>query len=384
MDTFIDGKKGSGKTYYAVNMISKLEDRSKILHNIKGLKLGLHINDLAKKWQLQPIDFFRDSLHDPESPNHDERFKKLHGFKFIVDECHKLFPRKLNNEDVKEFFSMCRHYEIDNYLITQFPKRANPEIIEHCELHYHALPETTNPIPGFLCYQQMSGGEKVGIPISIKKKKELFALYDSFDTETQGSKRTKTKRPMFVLLCISGLIAIGTIGYLFHYLTSRSDRYEHTNQLSNSASNQAPGSPALSQHSRIQEKTLQDPNKTKYEEGIKQLANDFGGIQVSVSKIEDGRGTTIFFLGNIYARSQFPYKLIETPFGLKAIVPVNVYQYYQSEMEKTKMLAQYDPNTKYLWSGDTSIQSNQSQSIVSTRTWPEDEDGGTRTSGRRP
>lgn len=348
MDTMITGVKGSGKTYYAVDYISKLKDQSKILHNIKGLSLGNNIFDLAKEWNIEPIDFFRDSLHDEESPSHDPRFRELHSYLFVIDECQKLFPKNFKNQDVDQFFQMARHYDIDTYLLTQDEKLVAPSIKVHPELFLRAVSDTANPLPGYFLYRKLVGWEQVGLPIKIRKKQEIFDLYKSADTKLKGkSSRTKA-RPMLVMAGLMLFVAICTVGYFKYYTSNRSELRGKTPSSFVAKETQKTVKPATSNNPSRFGSTSSSTDANQFPPS---LEKQFGGAMVPVSTMTDSRGRYIILLDQIYPVALFPYRLITSPFGTNALVPMDIYNYYQ-QIKSTKANNTVDPNSNYYWKSD--------------------------------
>jgi hypothetical protein len=348
MDTIITGKKGSGKTYYAVNLIHDLKDRTKVLHNIKGFELGKNIFDLAKEWGIKPIDFFLDSFHDEDSPRHDPRFKELHGYLYVIDECQKLFPKSFKNQDVDQFFQMSRHYDIDTILITQFEKLVSPSITGHCELTYNAVSDTANPLPGFFLYNKMVGWEAVGLPLKIRKKQSVFDLYKSADTENGGKGTRKKARPMVVLAVCAVCCGIAALLYFKYYTSHRSEI--RGNSISSVGQKAAVGiDNGLSSRFGKQEKNTSSPSNTY----PSTLSDMIGGIMVPVSIISDRTGRYVIFLDVPYNINLFPYRIVTNPFGEFTIIPPEVYEYYKQVQQEKMIAVTEDPNSPYYWTEQT-------------------------------
>lgn len=347
MDTLIHGVKGSGKTYYAVNYISELKDQSKVLHNIKGLSLGLNIYDLAKEWNLQEIDFFRDSLHDEDSPTHDDRFKQLHGFLFVVDECQKLFPKNFKNQDVDQFFQMARHYDIDTFLLTQDEKLVSPSIKVHPELFLRAVSDTANPLPGYFLYRKMVGWEQVGLPIRVRKKQTVFDLYKSADTKTGGKQTRKKARPMLIMFFGAILCAVSAILYFKYYTENRSDLRGHT---PSSVTGQI-AKETSSFSSKVNQPTRfgQQSDSQNYNTYPESLSSALGGVLVPVNVATDSNGRYVIFLGVPYDYNMFPYRIVNSRFGHHALVPVDVFEYYEQQKVAKNTISYSDPNAPYYW-----------------------------------
>jgi zona occludens toxin (predicted ATPase) len=350
MDTLVSGVKGSGKTYYAVYHISKLKDQSKVLHNIKGLELGNNIYDLAKEWGIQPEDFFRDSLHDELSPAHDPRFKELHGYLFVIDECQKLFPKNFKNQDVDQFFQMSRHYDIDSMLLTQDEKLVAPSIKVHPELCLRAVSDTANPLPGFFLYRKLVGWEQVGLPIKIRKKQAVFDLYKSADTKS-GGKESRTKaRPMVVMISLAIASALGALGYFYYYTGHRSEIRGHS--ITSTASKEIQKS-ATSTFNRFSNKN--DSENIETDKSLpKSLSDSIGGSMMPISRIQDRNGDFIIIFDQIFSLSTFPYPVLKTPMGEVALVPNDIYEKYVLRKEYIAQQINYDPNSSASSNNNTS------------------------------
>lgn len=122
MIIIVEGKLGSGKTYYAVNyMIKKYfkfdeeildfvaKKDVKIVSNIDSLVLP-HINlddeiERLGKGGVFSLDYVRN--------------EKGYNFVYIIDEAQHYFSRKYFDKDVFKFFQMSRHEGVDILLITQ-------------------------------------------------------------------------------------------------------------------------------------------------------------------------------------------------------------------------------------------------------------------------
>lgn len=351
MDTMITGVKGSGKTYYAVEYISRLKDQSKVLHNIKGLSLGQNIYDLAKDWNLQEIDFFRDSLHDEDSPKHDKRFETLHGYLFVIDECQKLFPKNFKNQDVDQFFQMARHYDIDTFLLSQDEKLVAPSIKVHPELFLRAISDTANPLPGFFLYRKMVGWEQVGLPIRVRKKQKVFDLYKSADTKTGGKITRKKARPMLIMFGVAIVCGVISLGYFKYYTSNRSDMRGHS--PSSFVADATRDTFASQENVRKRSRFSQQDQTETAQDYPQSLLDKIGGVIVPVSVATDSNGRYVIFLDVPYSYNMFPYRIINNKFGNYAIVPIDVFQYYEQQIIQAKSIVYTDPNQPYYWNEST-------------------------------
>ena len=147
----IEGKIGSGKTYYAVNHVfrswykwcdvndewipknSELE--IKVYTNIKKMKLGHDLNlAINEAGGLNP--FF--------TVEYQERFCENLNVIYIIDEAqsHDLFHRTYKDRHVFTFFQTSRHMGIDIYLITQDTQCLAKELRSLAEYHIVAVQRT--------------------------------------------------------------------------------------------------------------------------------------------------------------------------------------------------------------------------------------------------
>lgn len=365
MDTFVSGVKGSGKTYFAVHTISRLPDPSKVLHNIKGLELGLNMGDLAKEWGFNsPLSFFFNSLHadlldDGKTPNpmKDSRFDQLRGFLYVVDECQNLFPKSFKNEDVDKFLSMTRHYDIDILFLSQNDSLVCPTIRVHPETQLRAVSSTANPVPFTFLYRVMSGGDKYGEQIGTKRifrSKKIFNLYRSADTSGKGVTVHKRSKPMMILFILCTIIALCA----FLYLKKWSDSKRVPKNISSSSVPAASTSGSASPRSAPG--TNRDPaqggytsTQFEYPQSIKSLLN--GNVPLPVSELNDPSGRYIVLLGTFFRLSEFPFPLYKGPAGLTALVPPDVWEADQRYKMQLAQLGSVDPNSGLYYS-DTSDQ----------------------------
>jgi zona occludens toxin (predicted ATPase) len=217
MDTIVFGKKGSGKSYYAVYQIINKENPEKTIHNIEGLKEGKTFKEVASSLGVSVLDLFKDQFYDKNSHFYREDFETLHDHLFVVDEAADLFPYSFKEENVLKFFRMTRHYAIDIILITQFIDSLSKQIHQHSELTIKALPDSANPIPGRFTYQEMSGREVINT-FTLPKKKAIFSKYKSFKAKTTRTKKTPVLRKILVIVVIFTIVC--PIGF-FLYLKNR-------------------------------------------------------------------------------------------------------------------------------------------------------------------
>lgn len=289
MITLLTGIPGSGKSYMAVHHVSQLKDQSKVLHNIEGFTLGISLDKFSLDKKINKIDVFRKSYHESNDD--------LHGWTIIIDEAAELFPKQLRDTDVVSFFDYHRHYGIDIFLITQDIKKVSPDITCLAENHYRAASGASNPIPGFLIYQQMVGGEAVSRKW-LRKKKEIFDLYKSSNNH---SSKTLSIGKVYLAVCIVFLIiAIVSLKIWIASFKPDKDEKQSAAQIS---------SPVPSKPINIPSRS---PNNS--------LSSNLGGNPYPVSTLNDSSGSYILFCGVFYKKEKFPFPLMRSRTGLVALL----------------------------------------------------------------
>lgn len=305
MITFISGIPGSGKTYYAVRMISKLKDHSKVIHNIDSLKLGLQLHDCIIQNNFSgTLDLFRKSFHD-----NDQRF---YGYTFVIDECQILFPKQFRDTDVIAFFDLHRHYGLDIVLMSQDIKKVCNDITCLAELQYRAVSGASNPIPGTLFYRQEVGGESVGRKYLLKEKK-IFDLYRSSNDDSSSINRIGS---VYGIVITIGVLVFA-FGLFFWFKSFKPDTAKSNNVASNETKN-------------ISSKN----NNIPFNPGNVSLHNNssfhasLGGSPVPLGKVKDYSGSYYVLMGVMIKKELFPYKVVESRLGDMALLPSSVYQEY--------------------------------------------------------
>lgn len=309
MITLLTGIPGSGKSYMAVDHVSRMNDQSKVLHNIEGFKLGVSLDQFSIDNKMSKIDVFRKSWH--------EKNDLLHGWTIIIDEAAELFPKSLRDTDIIGFFDYHRHYGIDIFLITQDQKKVSPDITCLAESHYRAASGAANPFPGVLLYQQIVGGESVSRKW-LRKRKEVFDLYKS--TNNHSSKTLNIGKiyiAIALLAAICGAFALKTWFSSFKPKTTSSEI------------------------TKDQSKIRLDHNKTDIDKSVqkqKSLPNTIGGNPYNVSTVRDYSGEYIVFCGNFYRKENFPYPLVKSRTGLVALLPDQVLSFVSQYEQKLDSL----------------------------------------------
>lgn len=315
MITLLTGIPGSGKSYMAVEHVSKMKDQSKVLHNIEGFKLGISLDQFSLDHGIKKIDVFRKSYH--------EKNDTLYGWTIIIDEAAELFPKSLRDTDIVSFFDYHRHYGIDIFLITQDVKKVSPDITCLAESHYRAASGAANPIPGFLIYQQIVGGESVSRKW-LRKKKQIFDLYKSTNNH---SSKTLSIGKFYVLVALIAAV-IGAYS-LKTWFSSFKPKNQNPAQITNTTT-----------------ETTKNNNQKKVTEN-KSFASAIGGNPFPVSTIKDSSGQYIVFCGVFYKKDKFPYPLVRSRTGLVAMLSDQAMSHalqYEQKLESKNNPTLINPN----------------------------------------
>jgi zona occludens toxin (predicted ATPase) len=308
----VAGGPGSGKSYFAVDYISKFKDKDKVLHNVDGLKLGTPLDTYCHDNDLNPLTLFSNSFH--------EKDKSFRGWLFVIDECQTLFPKSFKGEDVLRFFQLHRHYGIDIILLSQDYKLICPSIALLAEYQYRAVADVANPLPGTFLYKQLVGYEEVGKK-TLRKKKAIFKLYKSADFDQ--SKTRKKKRPMLLLM---GLCAAVVLFGAYKIIDIKNNGIGQSSASTSPPSGKKGYSPP---EKASYPGSTGAPVYSEFSSGQYPitLENTFGGRLYPVSHITDHRGTFIPFLGFLFRLEEFPFPVTVTHTGFVAVLPADVFQY---------------------------------------------------------
>ena len=143
MLNMILGQPGGGKSYEAVafHILPTLEDGRKVITNLP-LNLEAFYGAVPESRKLLEIRTktkaekghcfavradFEDDWRCPETGR---------GALFVIDECHKMFPRIGCDKDVLEFFAEHRHAGIDVILVTQAYGKIHTDIRDMVQMVY--------------------------------------------------------------------------------------------------------------------------------------------------------------------------------------------------------------------------------------------------------
>jgi len=342
MLTIVDGNPGSGKTYYAVEKISRLspEKQNKIVHNIDGCLLGKSFYQVEQEQSIPLLTLFSAKFHEIN--------KEFHGYYFILDEASSVFGDKFANQDVFEFFQKHRHYGIDIILITPEIKLITFKITSLAELHLRAVSDTSNPLPGTFLYKKTVGQESIG-NIFIRKKKAVYYLYKTANFNQDETR--KKSRPMLLLLIGAVLMVVVALVASKYFIgsfkeekpipekvtktqTEISNVSEKKNKAPNNKNNNVPSSP--------------DNQNASYPQSI---IEKIGGVIMPLDIVTLNQTVFVVF-GDVLLNIQFwPYQAVKTEFGYISIVPEDVYQSFHES--KKRSASSSDPNQKYLSQNET-------------------------------
>ena len=208
----IQGKIGSGKTYYAVNHVLKSyytwsDDLDswvpkekdidvRVYTNIKNMKLG---EDLDK--------FIADAggLSTFFNNKYQETFCMNSNVIYIIDEAQSsfYFPRLCKHKTTFDFFQTCRHVGVDVYFITQDAKCLAPELKTLAEYNIVAVPRSKS-IGKCFTYKFYSDKEHFKTK-RLKKDNKVFNLYRSMKIAETEKIRSILWKYIIMFILIVGL-----------------------------------------------------------------------------------------------------------------------------------------------------------------------------------
>lgn len=195
------GIPGSGKTYRVMVELSKpaVTDKYMIFHNIDGLRLG---GEFIKDWREIPGFLNRAKQEDICKYTADSCSRAV---LVIIDEAQMEFDK--SKTELKSWLSWHRHLGQDVWLICQSNRMIHSDYYNLIE--YEVRAKKSSVVPFFL-YQYEVRGEKFKTE-RIGKKKEVFALYRSFD---QSSAKKGVSK---ILYYAGGLVTISVILLIYFF-----------------------------------------------------------------------------------------------------------------------------------------------------------------------
>lgn len=214
--TLVTGVPGSGKSYYAMDVIARLlesKDKFIIISNIDGTDTNI----FDRRYVY--VEFSMPMLRNESMCDYLAKLREEHGLDsknmvyMFIDEAQKYYGADCKDKDQFFFLDYHRHYGIDIYLITQKDTKIRKEAEALCETEIRGVPPSLGILPGYFIYNHKCGGE-VFDKIRLKKRQSVFDLYRSFN----AGKITKAKYGMYVRIAVPLVLAIAAGFYSYHVL----------------------------------------------------------------------------------------------------------------------------------------------------------------------
>jgi hypothetical protein len=216
----ITGVPGSGKSYFAVHLITskfykwnpdilewELKDKKKpvtIFSNVAGLKLPHY--SLDQYFQQKGITYETFFTVDYM----EKVIEKYGQILILLDEAQKFFPSEYKNKDVLFFFQYHRHLGVDIILTFQTWFSLSRRITDLMEFEIRAVRRSFS-IVGEFRYHYYFGNDRHGGTKLIPDRK-IFSLYRSFEA-APGEKPPSPVRKILVLLLLA--ITVFFVGWKF-------------------------------------------------------------------------------------------------------------------------------------------------------------------------
>jgi len=232
MISYFTGVPGSGKSYFAVNTLynnfsvdaqkgKKFKKKYEYCYtNINGLKYELLNNVYRFDFDL----FYKclERLHTHYKAKKDDDYLqrltkkyKLNNTLFILDEAHNFFDTR--NPVLVWWFTYHRHLYHDLMLITQNMSLIELKYKPLAEEFYKATPKSLSFNPLNFTYKMYvearMSKSSYGGKVTVKKKKEVFNLYQSGD-----SVETKNLILKFIIIAV---LVFGSLAGLISYFTNK-------------------------------------------------------------------------------------------------------------------------------------------------------------------
>lgn len=228
------GRPGSGKSYEAVvyHIIPAIESGRKVSTNLPlnlayieavypgaskliEIKKGRHIGDEYCHAFGHPSDF-EDEWRDEQN----------RGPLYVIDECHKCYPRSGTKKELEEYFAEHRHTGADVLLITQSHSKVNRSIIEMVQVCYRVSNNRTLGSDKSYVRKVLDGVRGEVINETIRRyKKANYKLYQSHTKSTSSVNEAKVQdvKPLWkhwsfrgaVLFLIGGVVILYNAGLPF-------------------------------------------------------------------------------------------------------------------------------------------------------------------------
>lgn len=235
MITFLLGRPGSGKSYYAVDKIFNNFSSSPNAKKDKKFKYDIcytNINEFNfdKVKNVHALDFtllkehlgelhrlYKSKATDEELIEKCREFNLLNAL-FVIDEAHNFFSTR--STVLVWWLSYHRHIFHEIILITQNLALIETKYKSFSEFFYEARPASLTLDKRFFyysvfCSSRLNSASKSGV-VKVKRSSEVFELYQSGDSINTSNVILKILFGAFVFL----ILAIVIFSYFTHSLTS--------------------------------------------------------------------------------------------------------------------------------------------------------------------
>lgn len=224
MVTLIEGRIGSGKSYFAVREVlynyyrfdnDKVRwvlrddiDEVSIYSNVDGFWVANSLDDVIKSAGGMEIFF---------TPAYQKKFTKSKRHVYVIDEAQKssLFHRKFYNTDVFELFEFSRHYGLEFFLITQDIWKMSPGLVGLPEIHIKVQRRSLSLFKNSFCYMYMSEKDIVKKK-TLRKDPRVFMAYRSQRVLRRDFPKSFTRRYVMIILFLFMIVG----GSFYYFINS--------------------------------------------------------------------------------------------------------------------------------------------------------------------
>jgi len=214
----IEGKIGSGKTYFAVNhMLRRYFRYDDVIDDYvpiagKPVVILTNVRDFRAEHISLPeqIDKCGMSVFSEEYVNSLRSSVPGAHVIYVIDEAQLLFDRKFYDKKVFGFFQMSRHFGVTVYLITQDIEVLSKELRNLLEWRIVARSRSLGVARYFLYFKYV-GDEKVAT-LKLKRDNKVFRFYSSYKFE-EGEK-PKSVYPKYIVMFVL-LVVFAFAGFKF-------------------------------------------------------------------------------------------------------------------------------------------------------------------------
>ena len=213
MIIIIEGKLGSGKTYWAVNYLlekfySYNESINQFVPKYNDLRIVSNIDELDI--EHEDLKKIVESKGLPHAFS-EEYIKGSSHCIYVIDEAQYYFDRKYSNKEVFRFFQMSRHWGVDIIMITQDVNTMSRELRNLAETTIKAYPRS-KAAKGIMRYAWETEGEKFKDQ-TLRFKKEVGSMYRSRLKDETIKAPNAWKRYMYIGIGML-IVAVFLLGFL--------------------------------------------------------------------------------------------------------------------------------------------------------------------------